>query len=158
MDVKANYSSTVQHQKAEADRQREQGDDRLYVSILRGKARNLMYRQNWKEVSLSDVVDRFAPESTPIVKGNKVRYRSLDGKYLILLDIGGGYLRIQDMTASKRHPQYLDLSGNNPRYAIVNGKRTEILKIERYNELTHFLIRKMKQIEATPKKERKRRD
>ncbi|KAB5605779.1 hypothetical protein [Bifidobacterium jacchi] len=149
MDVKANYSSTVQHQKAEADRQRERGDDRLYISILRGKARNLMYRQNWQEVSLPEIVERFAPRASPIVKGNKIHYRSLDGAIDVLVDIGGGYLRIQDLKHSTRkRPEYLDLSGHNPRYVIVSGKKVRVLPPEQYNPITHFRIKHMLQIES----------
>ncbi|NMM97248.1 hypothetical protein [Bifidobacterium olomucense] len=149
MDVKSGYSSTVHNRKTEADRQREQGDDKLYMSILRGKARNLMHRQNWQEVSLAEVVNRFAPGASPIVKGNKIHYRSLDGAIDVLVDIGGGYLRIQDLKHSTRkRPEYLDLSGHNPRYTIIDGKKVQIMSPEQYNPITHFHVKHMPQIES----------
>ena len=100
-------------------------------------------------LSLPEIVDRFAPGASPIVKGNKIHCRSLDGAIDVLVDIGGGYLRIQDLKHSTRkRPEYLDLSGRNPRYVIVNGKKVRVLPPEQYNPITHFRIKHMLQIES----------
>lgn len=148
MDGKSAYSAAVRSQKAEALRRLANGDAKLYNTLLRGKARYLMHGQNWQVVDLNEVLRQFAPGAEAEVRNGKVNYRSRNGDTVVVVDIGGGYLRIQDLKRYKRRKKervYLDLDGNDLRYLTVKGERVQ-RSVDSYLAKTHFLIRQRVQI------------
>lgn len=77
-----------------------------------------------------------------MIDQGKVKYTSSDGKYEVVADIGGGYLRIYDH--SKKC--YVDAYGNDVRnYTDEKGKQRGRKKADRM-ALTHFRILKREEM------------
>lgn len=134
MDSKDTYSKSVQEQK---DLARTNAD--LMKNIVQGKNRSLEHSEKWMSVNINDIVNQFAPGAQAEVQGNKVEWRDKEGKVSIVADIGGGYLRIQDL--SKPFRAYFDLKGESVNnYIDEKGKQHGRPKAER-EALTHFRIK-----------------
>ncbi|WP_219909523.1 hypothetical protein, partial [Bifidobacterium sp. UTCIF-36] len=142
MDVKSYYSNAAAEQRAEAAERLLHGDGILAHALARGKERTTLYKQNWQEVDINEVIARFAPGSEPKKSGVKVHFVDPRGQYEILADVAGGYLRIQDIAHfPKKRRVFVDLNGNDVRHLLVNGKLERRDK-ESVMHLTHFRIKK----------------
>lgn len=139
MDYKSGYTDSVQERK-----QQSASDANLAGKIARGKARAAKHSNNWQEVDIDDVVKKFAPGSTPEHKDGKIIYTNAEGTVAVVADVGGGYLRIQDLTAITGKLQYLGLDGKSAHnYTDANGKQHGRSRAQ-YNAATHFRIKKRK--------------
>lgn len=137
MDVKTGFSAQVKNSKSAAEIDKE-----LNRAIIAGEGRKETYSKNWSIVDINDIVERFTPNVTPKVEKGKVRYKSIDGRYEILADIGGGYLRIFDHVLKCN----VDAFGNDVRnYTDENGKQHGRAK-SKQRELTHFRIKKREEM------------
>ena len=139
MDYKSGYTNGVDERKRQSE-----ADANLADKIQGGKNRSLEHGGNWQEVDIDDVVKKFAPGSTPEHKGGKIVYTNAEGTVAVVADVGGGYLRIQDLTAKTGKLQYLDLDGKDAHnYTDAKGKQHGRSRAQ-YNAATHFKIKKRK--------------
>ncbi|TPF95729.1 hypothetical protein EP30_10180, partial [Bifidobacterium sp. UTCIF-39] len=123
MDVKSSYSSAAAEQRAEAARRLLGGDSVLAYAFARGRTRTALYKQNWQEVDINEVIARFTPGAQMKKSGVKVHFVDPRGRYEIVADSAGGYLRIQDIrNFPKKKRVFVDLNGNDVRFVLVNGK------------------------------------
>lgn len=137
MDAKTGYSTMVTGSKNAA-----LTNEELSKKITAGHNRKELYSSNWSTVNINTIVDRFTPEATPQVVNGKVTYTSFDGRYEIIADIGGGYLRIYD----NQKGCYVDAHGNDVRnYTDDRGKQHGRKKTDRMS-LTHFRILKREEM------------
>lgn len=137
MDAKTGYSIMVKGSKNAAET-----DDDLNKKIIAGNNRKDLHGTNWASVNINTIVDRFAPGATPTINQGKVLYASLDGRYEIVADIGGGYLRIYDHINNC----YVNDYGNDVRnYTDKKGKKHGRSKSEQMS-LTHFRILKREEM------------
>ena len=110
----------------------------LLVHNAGGYERSQKYSNNWSDESLSNTVDKIAPESKPVKtsSGKEIYNNPKTGKQVVY-DTDGNYFRIEDTTLTGKRV-YTDINGNQiPNNKIVNGKQIGISKSE-YNQLTHF--------------------
>lgn len=107
-DYKTRYSSLVTIRKLQAA-----VDRALDEKIKQGQWRKTTYGQNWLKVNLNEIVERFAPESTPIAHEGKIDFYNPGAPVKVVVDVGGGYCRLQKMPQTTRSPQYLDVNGND---------------------------------------------
>ena len=64
-----------------------------------------------------------APGSRPEFRNGKLYYYNANRTVAVIADVGGGYLRIKDMTRAGRR-SYLDINGNDANnYTDARGKR-----------------------------------
>ena len=141
MDIKARYSDGVYTRKIAA-----LNNSELNLAIGRGIARAENYKNNWKSVNINTVVNKFAPGSEPEFKNGKIIFKSKDGKYSVVADVGGGYLRIRDLTKNNSKASYLNLDGSDGHnYVGADGKIHGKSKSE-YNRTTHFRIKKREEM------------
>ncbi len=137
MDAKTGYSNIVNGSKKAAV-----ADVVLNNSISAGHNRKEVHGENWSATNINNVVDKFTPNATPIIKNNKVIYNSTDDRYEVVADIGGGYLRIYD----NKKKCYVDLDGEDVRnYTDKRGKKHGRKKTEQ-QALTHFRIFKREEM------------
>lgn len=141
MDAKARYTDGVYTRKIEALENLE-----LNMIIAKGIERAQRYKQNWTAVNINDIVERFASGSEPEYKNGKIIFSSEDGKYSVVADVGGGYLRIWDLSKKTSRPQYLNLDGSDGHNYVgpdgkIHGKSKAM-----YNETTHFRIKKREEM------------
>lgn len=140
MTSKQKYSANVAQQKAAA-----KADKKLALKIHEGQRRAADFKQNWQSVDLNEIVEKFAPGSTPTVapnNGNKVYYQTPGSPIRVVADLGGGYCRIEDWSSGGRKPQCLDINGNNGHnYKDEHGK-THGRSHADYNRATHYKIKK----------------
>lgn len=137
MDAKTGYSTMVKGSKNAAAT-----NDELNKKIKAGHIRKEEYSSNWVQVNINTIIDRFTPGSTPTVIEGKVLYNSSDGRYEVVADIGGGYLRIYD----HQWKCYIDAYGNDVRnYTDKNGKQHGRNKSKQMS-LTHFRILKREEM------------
>lgn len=137
MDAKTGYSTMVSGSKSAAATNEE-----LNKKITAGHDRKEMHSANWTSVNINTIVDRFTPGATPQLVNGKVKYTSSDGRYEVVADIGGGYLRIFDNHIGS----YVDSYGNDVRnYTDDNGKQHGRSKAEQ-KALTHFRILKREEM------------
>ena len=136
MDAKSNYSNNVSDMKQNAI-----SDAELSETLERAKERANEYQANWESVDLNDVVNKFAPGSTPYREGGKIVFENDDHTISVVTDAAGGYLRIKDLTAKTQKAQHLTLDGKNGHNVTINGKTRGRTKAE-YQQATHFRIKK----------------
>lgn len=142
MDVKAQYSMASAEQRAEAAERLLSGDGILARAFARGTARAALYRQNWREVDINEIIAKFAPGAKPKKSGVKVHFVDPQGRYEVIADSAGGYLRIQDIRHfPKKTRVFVDLNGNDVRYILIDGKPEPRSK-DSAMRLTHFRIKK----------------
>lgn len=130
------YSKSVEEQKEVAE-----DNKRLEVQIENGKKRSMNYSNEWQEVDINEIIGRFTPGAKPEKINGKIVFTSLDGTRAIIADVGGGYLRIQDLTSNSKKPRYLDINGNDAYNVNENGRIRGRTRAE-YNKATHFKIKK----------------
>lgn len=137
MDVKTGYSTIVTGSKNAAT-----ANEELNKKITAGQGRKEAHGVNWTSVNINTIVDRFAFGTTPTVNAGKVSYVSSDGRYEVIADIGGGYLRVYD----NGRKCYVDAYGNDVRnYTDKNGKQHGRSKAQQ-RALTHFRILKKEEM------------
>lgn len=140
-DSKYRYSSHVSARKQQA-----LTDAVLDRIIKAGHLRKEKYHQNWQSVNLNEIVDKFAPGSTPYDQGGKVVFHKPGGDVAVVVDVGGGYCRLQKMPQTTRHAQYLDINGHDPNNVRTpNGKQRGRTKEEK-QAATHFLVKKREEM------------
>lgn len=137
MDAKTGYSTTVTGTKEAA-----QTDDALNKKITAGHIRKEEHSSNWTSVNINTIIDRFAPGATPQVVRGKVKYVSSNGRYEIIADIGGGYLRIYD-NLKRCH---VDAYGNDVRNYIDDRGKQHGCSPSEQKALTHFRILKREEM------------
>ncbi len=140
-DYKDSYSKGVLEAKDAAN-----GIQELYENIERGKARAELYGKDWEKVDLNEVVERIAPDSEPVREGGKLYFYNSERTMAVVADIGGGYLRVQDLTRNTKHAQYLDQYGHDAHnYTDENGKQHGRSNAE-FNRCTHYKIKKREEM------------
>ena len=137
MDAKTGYSTMVAGSKSAATTNEE-----LNKKITAGQGRKATYGHNWTSVNINTIVDRFTSGVTPQVINGKVKYISSDGRYEIIADIGGGYLRIYDNQKSC----HVDAYGNDVRNYIDDSGKQHGRSPSEQKVLTHFRILKREEM------------
>lgn len=102
-----------------------------------GAARAAQYSQSWENSSLTEAINKFAPNAkvSTTTKGKTI-YKSSETGVQVVHDNNGNYFRIQDTNLSGKR-SYLDMNGNIPNNKAVNGKIKGRSQGE-YNQVTHF--------------------
>ena len=140
-DAKERYSDGVATRKIEA-----MADEHLMKKIAEGIHRASKHKHEWESVDINDVVEKFAPGAEPVFKDGKISFTNADRTIAVVCDVGGGYLRVQDLSANTKFPQYLNLDGTNGHnYRDSKGKIHGRNKSE-YNKATHFRIKKREEM------------
>lgn len=140
MDDKGTYSDGVQER-----RHRASEDQLLAKAIEAGEYRVRTYGENWQSVNINEVIARIAPGSTPEYSNGKMYFYNQSRTIAVVADIGGGYLRIQDMRKRGRR-RYLDLFGRDAsNYTDAKGRQHGRTQAQ-YNAATHFRILKRKEM------------
>ena len=135
MDPKTEYSNSVQQQKIAS-----QSDLGLAKQIAEGKIRKQQNGQNWQEVDINDVFQKFGIlASTKTYVNGKIVFYNSSQSIAIITDVG--YFRIQDMSVNTKTPRYLDINGNDAHNITINGKIRGRTNAE-YHAATHFIIKK----------------
>lgn len=100
------------------------------------KKRRITYGDSWEKVDINEIVEKFTPGAIPYQINGKLIYSN--GKYQIVTDLFGGYLRIIDKTVVSR--------GRNDKYITLDGTPYKDLKLSKDEKqrLTHFYILKRK--------------
>ena len=137
MDAKTGYSTMVTGSKSAAATNEE-----LNKKITAGQGWKVTYGQNWTSVNINTIVDRFTPGATPQVINGKVKYISSNGRYEIIADIGGGYLRIYD----HHKGCHVDAYGNDVRNYIDSRGKQHGRSPSEQKVLTHFRILKREEM------------
>ena len=138
-DDKEIYHRIVLEQKELA-----QHDEKLARGIKAGHARKERFGANWQKINIVEMLARFAPGARARVNadGTKVIWSNPELQIDVICDVGGGSLRLQDMSVvgKQKRPRYLDINGKVVRTtAKGNGKQRGLTK-EEQQALTHFLI------------------
>ena len=140
MTDKDGYSRSVQAHKAAA-----LTDAELRKRITEGQSRATDYKHNWQSIDFNEFITRFAPGSIPVeapTNPNKLYYQTPGSPVKVVVDIGGGYCRLEDVSRHYRKSQYLDINGHDAHnYKDANGK-THGRSPAELNEVTHFRIKK----------------
>ncbi|PBC72769.1 hypothetical protein [Fibrobacter intestinalis] len=140
MDAKRKYTRLVEKVKAELDK------NVIFEKRIKERNRNQeKYKELWEKVNLDEIVEKFAPNSEPIINENgKIIFRSPGNKIQVVAEATIGSVRIQDLSVSKGR-EYLDLNGNRMNNIIENGKIRGLSKKE-YELRTHFRIKKLNEM------------
>lgn len=127
-DYKGGYSTN-------ASKMKKQSESSKSLSKIRRNAekRSHTHRESWQKVNLNDVVNKFTPGVTPYNNGGKFIYSS--DRYRIVVDIYGGYLRIEDKSLSSKY-----------RYITLGGKSYYSLPKTNRERLTHYYILKREEM------------
>lgn len=140
MDAKSLYSAN-----ASAMKQIAHLDPELMKMLEKGIERARTHHSNWESVNINDIVNKFAPGSTPYLKKGKIVFENANHTIAVVADAAGGYLRIQDLTAKTKNGLYLTLDGKNGHNVTINGKTRGRTKDE-YEAATHFRIKKLEEM------------
>ena len=103
-----------------------------------GYERAQKYSAGWSDESLSDTVNKIAPDSEPTTTiTGKTIYRNDTTGQQVVFDNDGNYFRIEDTNLSGRRV-YTDINGNPiPNNVTIDGRQVGLSQSE-YNRLTHF--------------------
>ncbi len=138
-DYKDSYSAGVALSKAEAAKE---GMKELYDNIQKGKSRAQQYGENWETVDLNVVVERLAPGSEPVRERGKLYFYNKEHTMAVVADIGGGYLRVLDLTKNTKRKQYLDQYGHDAHNYIDEHGKKHGRSNKDFNRCTHYKIKK----------------
>ncbi len=106
-------------------------------TVKNGATRAAQYSSEWKDASLQEAINKFAPNVEPVVTSKgKVIYNNPKTGISVVYDKNGNYFRIED-TTRPRGRNYLDMGGNDMNNEIVNGKIRGRNKSD-YQKVTHF--------------------
>ena len=89
-DSKTSYTTNVSRVKKASE-----SSKALAKKLNGGQLRALMHKNSWQNVNINDVVAKFAPGASHYESGGKIIF-SNGGRYIIVADVAGGYLRIRD--------------------------------------------------------------
>lgn len=64
----------------------------------------------------------------------------------MIADVGGGYLRIQDLSKKTRNAQYLNLDGTDGHNYVSTDGKIHGKDKSTYNTTTHFRIKKREEM------------
>ncbi|QQS87908.1 hypothetical protein [Fusobacterium canifelinum] len=107
------------------------------IPVMNGATRAMQYSSQWENASLTEAINRFAPNAKPIeTSKGKVIYSNNETGVSIVYDKNGNYFRIED-TTKPRGRNYLDINGNDMNNEIVNGKQRGRNRAD-YQRVTHF--------------------
>jgi RHS repeat-associated protein len=117
--------------------------DRALRALRVGAQRRAQHGANWSEASLSEVVERLAPDPRVSVNGGKVIFRNRDSGVQVVYDVGGDYFRVENTAARTAPARYLDVNGNeipaNVPIFRANGTQSQAGVPSRVRQsLTHF--------------------
>lgn len=90
-DSKTSYTTTVSKVKKVSESSKV-----LSGKLSGGQFRASKYKDSWPSVNINEVVNKFAPGASSYENGGKIMFYN-GGRYKIVADVAGGYLRIQDM-------------------------------------------------------------
>lgn len=115
----------------------ESGTVGVEASKTGGLARAAQYSESWNNASLSEAINKFAPNAEGFTNTTgKTIYNNAETGIQIVNDNNGGYFRIEDTNVTGKR-SYLDMEGNIPNNKTVNGKQMGRSQAE-YNQVTHF--------------------
>ena len=107
------------------------------IPVMNGATRAMQYSSQWENASLTEAINRFAPNAKPIeTSKGKVIYSNNETGISVVYDKNGNYFRIED-TTKPRGRNYLDINGNDMNNEIVNGKQRGRNRAD-YQKVTHF--------------------
>lgn len=140
MDAKRKYTRLVEKVKKDLD-----GDEDFEKRIKERNRNQEKYKELWGKVDLDEVVEKFAPNSEPIInKNGKIIFKTPGRNIQIVAEATIGSVRIQNLNISKGR-SYLDLNGNQMNNITERGKTRGLPKKE-YELRTHFRIKKLSQM------------
>src|SRR5690606_1204906 len=103
----------------------------------RGAVRAAKYSKDWSNASLSEAINKFAPNARGYsTSSGKTIYNNSKTGINVVYDIDGNYFRIENTNITGRR-KYLDMNGVIPNNKTVNGKQMGRSQSE-YNQVTHF--------------------
>ena len=103
------------------------------------------YKELWEKVNLDEIVEKFAPNSEPIINENgKIIFRTPGSDIQVVAEASIGSVRIQDLSVKKGR-EYLNLNGERMNNVTENG-RTRGLSKKEYELKTHFRIKKLSEM------------
>ena len=123
-DSKTSYTTTVSKIKKASESSKS-----LSGKLSGGQIRAAKYKDGWQSVNINDVVNQFAPGAASYENGGKIMFYN-GGRYKIVTDVAGGYLRIQDMDC--KGTVYVTLDG---RYGSDFKNKEEFEKNSHYRIL-----------------------
>ena len=104
---------------------------------MNGATRAMQYSSQWENASLTEAINRFAPNAKPVeTSKGKVIYSNNETGVSVVYNKNGNYFRIED-TTKPRGRNYLDINGNDVNNEIVNGKQRGRNRAD-YQKVTHF--------------------
>ena len=107
------------------------------IPVMNGATRAMQYSSQWENASLTEAINRFAPNAKPVeTSKGKVIYSNNETGVSVVYDKNGNYFRIED-TTKPRGRNYLDINGNDMNNEIVNGKQRGRNRAD-YQKVTHF--------------------
>ena len=107
------------------------------IPVMNGATRAMQYSSQWENASLTEAINRFAPNAKPVeTSKGKVIYSNNETGVSVVYDKNGNYFRIED-TTKPRGRNYLDINGNDMNNEIVNGKQRGRNRAD-YQRVTHF--------------------
>ena len=107
------------------------------IPVMNGATRAMQYSSQWENASLTETINRFAPNAKPVeTSKGKVIYSNNKTGISVVYDKNGNYFRIED-TTKPRGRNYLDINGNDMNNEIVNGKQRGRNRAD-YQKVTHF--------------------
>lgn len=104
-----------------------------------GADRAAQYSGSWKDGSVKDAINKFAPDATPVYtdKG-KIIYRNDSTGIEVVYDKNGNYFRIVDTNLTGKRTA-LDLDGNPIPNNVITEKGTQRgISQGEYNAASHF--------------------
>jgi len=107
------------------------------IPVMNGATRAMQYSSQWENASLTEAINRFAPNAKPVeTSKGKVIYSNNETGVSVVYNKNGNYFRIED-TTKPRGRNYLDINGNDVNNEIVNGKQRGRNRAD-YQKVTHF--------------------
>ena len=107
------------------------------TTLSGGAARSAKFSEGWEKRSLSEAINKFAPEAEGIgTSTGKTIYNNSETGIQVVYDNNGNYFRIEDTNLSGKN-KYLDMEGNIPNNKIIDGK-TKGRSPSEYKQITHF--------------------
>ena len=134
-DVKDRYSQGVSTRKIES-----KADAELLYEIEKGTQRARMHKHEWQAVNINEIVEKFAPGAEPEFSGCKIYFYNEKRTIAVVADVGGGYLRIQDMTVKTKKGLYLNLDRTNGHNFKDEKGKIHGRNPSEYNRATHYRI------------------
>ena len=128
-DSKTSYTTTVSRVKKASE-----SSKALTKKLNGGQMRASKYKDSWQNVNINDIVAKFAPCASHYESGGKVIF-SNGGRYIIVADVAGGYLRIKDT------------SHKGKVFVTIDGKyRQDFSNQREFHKRSHYRILKREEM------------